>query len=312
MRSTEERFLMDELSDYALYKGTEKHESDPELRRIVARLKETELRHAGVWAGFLGIKDLDSVRVPASLKLKVLAYSVVRRFLGIAFVTKLLERHEREGLDDYRTLVEGKGFSRATMAKISGIIKDEEEHEATLLGQVQKHETVLEYTRSIVFGMNDGLVEILAVIAGVAMIATTGFVVALTGIIVGVSGTLSMAAGAYLSSKSGKVVEKSLKGGQQARTSPGKEAYYTGLFYFVGAIVATYPFLLGSAGYLGILESVVSVSVVLTLASVLIAIMSDTRIKTRVVEMLAISLGTALATAAIGFVVRTVFGIAIS
>jgi VIT1/CCC1 family predicted Fe2+/Mn2+ transporter len=308
----ENEFLKDELSDYALYDSTAKHESDPELRKLVLRLRETELKHAKVWGGLLGIKDVSKVQMPMAMRLKVWLYVLARRFMGIAFVTKLLERHEREGLEDYMALAKGQELGKATLAKIRGIIRDEKEHEQMLLLQTQKHEAVLDYTRSIVFGMNDGLVEILAVIAGVAMVATTGFVVALTGIIVGVSGTLSMAAGAYISSKSEKVVESSLRKEHAVNTRPAKEAYYTGIFYFIGALVATYPFFFGQMGYAGILESVVSVAAVLSVASALIAVMSDTSIRTRVLEMLAISLGTAFVTAVIGFVVRTVFGVAIS
>jgi VIT1/CCC1 family predicted Fe2+/Mn2+ transporter len=40
--------------------------------------------------------------------------------------------------------------------------------------------------------------------------------------------------------------------------------------------------------------------------------MSDTSIRRRVLEMLAISLGTAFVTALIGFAVRTVFGVVIT
>ena len=312
IRRIEEEFFRDELSDYALYESTERHERDPVLKRLVGRLKETELKHARFWGSFLGIKDITKVRMPLSIRAKVYLYVVVRRFLGIAFVTKLLERHESEGLNGYKMLEEGRGLSASTRARIRSIIKDEEEHEGALLKQTQKHELMLNYTRSIVFGINDGLVEVLAVVAGVAMVATTGLVVALTGIIVGISGTLSMAAGAYLSSKSERVVESSFRNRKISHTSPRREAYYTGAFYLIGALVATYPFILGATSYLGVAESVISVSIVLSMASVLIAIMSDTSIRRRVLEMLAISLGTAFVTALIGFAVRTVFGVVIT
>jgi VIT1/CCC1 family predicted Fe2+/Mn2+ transporter len=265
-----------------------------------------------VWASLLGIRRLDTSRLPLAMRVKVGLYVVVRRILGIPFVTKLLERHERDGLEDYRALVRGERLAPAAMEKMRYIIREEEVHESAMLLQTGKHAAVLDYTRSIVFGVNDGLVEILAVIAGVAMVATSGFVVALTGVIVGVSGTLSMAAGAYLSSKSERVVAKSLAKGNGGVTSPAREAYYTGIFYFVGALVATYPFMLGASGYAGILESVVSVGIVLSIASALIAIISDTGVKARILEMLAISLGTAFVTAAIGLLVRVVFGVTIS
>ncbi len=308
----EREFLEDELSDYMLYDSTARHESDRELKKLILKLRDTELRHAKFWASLLGISDISSIRVSAGLRLKVFLYVIVRKALGIAFVTKMLERNEKAGLEDYKNMVKGGGFSRSTLDKIERIVKEEEGHERILMQQTQKHEAVLNYTRSIVFGLNDGLVEILAVVAGLAMIATNAFTVAITGIIVGVSGTLSMAAGAYISSKSEKVVEESLDGMSMAKTRPSNEAYYTGIFYFIGALVATSPFILGSFSYLGTVEAVILVAIVLSAASALVAIISDTGIMKRILEMLVVSLGAAFATALIGFIVRTVFGVAIS
>ncbi len=311
-KSIEERFLQDEISDYRLYDAISKREKNKSLKKLVSRLRNTELKHARVWASFLGKKDLEKVKMPLSARIRLVTYPIIRMFLGIAFVTKLLERNESKGLEEYKELVEKGRLEKNRITKIKEIIKDEEEHERVLLKQTEKHEARLEYTKSIVFGMNDGLVEILAVIAGLAMVSTSSTIVAISGIIVGVSGTLSMAAGAYVSSKSEKVVEKSLDQSGGFDTKPSKEAYYTGLFYFMGALVATYPFILGSSGYIGILESVISVAIVLSIASTLIAIISDTSIKFRVLEMLAVSLGAAAVTSLIGFAVRIGLGIVIS
>ncbi len=307
----EKRFFQDEFSDFSLYDSIAKSESDKELKGLVIKLRDKEKKHTGIWASLLGIKEIDWANVPISLKIKVHTYLIVRKLLGIAFVTKLLEQHEQQGLEDYRDLVKGVKLGRSTREKILDIMADEEYHEKVLLEQTQKHEVMLKYIRSVIFGMNDGLVEILAVVVGIAMVATSSFVVALTGIIVGISGTLSMAAGAYLSSKSEMVVENSIRG-REAATKPAREAYYTGIFYFIGALAATYPFILGSAGYIGIAESVLSVIAVLSIVSAIIAVLSDTSIKRRVGEMLAISLGAAFITALIGFIIRVVFGIAIS
>lgn len=311
-RDIEERFLKDELSDYRLYKTIENGEKDRTLKKLVAKLSETELRHAGIWGSLLGEKRIEKVEIPFKAKLRLVTYPIVRKLLGIAFVTKLLERNEANGLAEYKELLAGKELGRAELDKVRDIIGDEEQHEKLLLEQTQRHEARLNYTKSIVFGMNDGLVEILAVIAGLAMVSTSSVIVAISGIIVGVSGTLSMAAGAYISSKSEKVVETSLNEGHATQTKPLKEAYYTGIFYFLGAIVATYPFILGAVGYIGVLESVVSVAIVLSIASTLIAVISDTSVKRRIMEMLTVSLGAAAVTAIIGLVVRMVFGIAIS
>ncbi len=311
-KKTEEHFLKDEISDYRLYRSIARSEKDEKLRSLVSRLRDTELKHAHIWASLLGRKGIDGVSIPIGAKLRLYTYPIIRKILGIAVVTKLLERNEANGLEEYRELVSKKILSKDEHARVEAIIRDEEEHERLLLRETEKHESRLNYTRSIVFGMNDGLVEILAVIAGLAMVATSSIIVAVSGIIVGISGTLSMAAGAYISSKSERVVEKSLEEKSNVNTKPSKEAYYTGIFYFIGALVATYPFILGASGYVGIFEAVVSVAIVLSIASTLIAIISDTNIRTRILEMLAISLGAAFVTALIGFIVRTVLGIVIS
>ncbi len=311
-KEIEERFLKDEISDFRLYESIENGEKDDKLRNLVAKLKKTERKHAGIWASLLGEHDIENVKLPFNSKLRLITYPLVRKIFGIAFVTKLLERNEANGLEEYKELVKSKKLGGSELQKVRSIISDEEHHEKLLLEETQKHEARLNYTRSIVFGMNDGLVEILAVIAGLAMVATSSIIVAISGIIVGISGTLSMAAGAYISSKSEKVVEKSLEEQPGVTTKPAKEAYYTGIFYFLGALVATYPFILGASGYVGIIESVISVAIVLSIASTMIAVISDTSIKTRIVEMLAVSLGAAAVTALIGFTVRTILGIAIS
>ncbi|MCL4371870.1 VIT1/CCC1 family protein [Candidatus Marsarchaeota archaeon] len=310
-REREFDFLKDEISDFTLYSSIYRSEKNPETKKLVRKLKDTELKHTKIWASILGVRA-GSVSLGALTRLKIWLYVLGRRLFGIAFVTKLLERNERLGLQEYKNAIKSVKFEESTMEKVREIIRDEEEHESMLLEETQKHEGRLNYTRSIIFGMNDGLVEILAVIAGLAMIATSSLIVALTGIIVGVSGTLSMAAGAYISSKSERVMQESLEETSTIYVLPTNEAYYTGIFYFAGALVATYPFILGFSGYAGIAISVVSVAIVLSIASSMIALISDTSIKRRVGEMLVLSLGTAFVTALIGFIVRVVFGIAIS
>ena len=309
-KNLEKRFFEAEMSDFNLYRLIAKHERSPELKKLVASLMNTEFRHAKIWAALSG-EDPKRYSMPINSKIKLYMYLVARKLMGIAFVTKLLERNEKKGLEEYNSIMK-EGISSKVRTKVSSIIKDEEKHEDMLLKETEKHEARLDYTRSIVFGMNDGLVEILAVVSGLAMIASSSFIVAITGIIVGISGTLSMAAGAYLSSKSEIVVDRSLEKKVKAPTKPIKDAYYTGAFYFFGALIATYPFILGSSGYLCIAESAISVIIILSIASMLIAVISDTGIKRRVLEMLAISLGTAFVTALIGFLIKVMLGIVIS
>jgi VIT1/CCC1 family predicted Fe2+/Mn2+ transporter len=63
--------------------------------------------------------------------------------------------------------------------------------------------------RDVIFGANDGLVSILAIVMGVYGAITESYFILLAGVAASVSGAISMGAGAYLSSKSDKeVIEK--------------------------------------------------------------------------------------------------------
>jgi VIT1/CCC1 family predicted Fe2+/Mn2+ transporter/rubrerythrin len=75
--------------------------------------------------------------------------------------------------------------------------------------------------RDVIFGANDGLVSILALVAGVYGAITESHVILVAGVAGAIAGAISMGAGAYLSSKSEKEVterERSRKGIRKGRT----------------------------------------------------------------------------------------------
>ena len=79
--------------------------------------------------------------------------------------------------------------------------------------------------RDVIFGANDGLVSILALVAGVYGAVTESHVILIAGVAGAVAGAISMGAGAYVSSKSEKEVtekESERKGTRRKRT-PEKE-----------------------------------------------------------------------------------------
>ena len=218
-----------------------------------------------------------------------------------------MERNERAGYINYKTALESKRFSKKEGSYLRRILKDEAGHESALVNMVVRYESALSSTQSVILGLNDGLVEILALVAGLATVATTSLIVVIIGLIAGISGTLSMSGGVYLSAKSESLVEDAMKG-KKKEVNAAKEAYYTGLYYFIGAIIVIIPFLAGLTGTVGILLSVLFVSISLTFASAIIAIISDTSIRRRALEMLVISLGAAVATILFSTFVKTYLG----
>lgn len=307
----EKGFLRDEILDCEVYSRLSKSESNVEVRHLLERLSDTERRHAAIWRELLG-ESGKGVRGPALMELRVLEMQILRRLLGIAFLVKFLERHENSGLINYESSLRGKHFNDSDWKRIGGILGDEEGHERALAGKAEKYRGDLDYIQSIIFGLNDGLVEILAVVAGLATVATTSFIVVILGMIAGISGTLSMAGGAYLSAKSEGLVKKGMEEkGKTSGPSPRKEAYYVGIWYFFGALLAVFPFLLGMQGIAGVLSSIILVCVALTLVSSVIAIISGTSARRRIFEMLAISLSAAFVTILFGIFAKLYFGVSV-
>ena len=87
--------------------------------------------------------------------------------------------------------------------------------------------------RDVIFGANDGLVSILALVAGVYGAMTESYPILIAGIAGAVAGAISMGAGAYLSSKSEKEVteKESERKGIRRRGTPEEEREKLVRFY---------------------------------------------------------------------------------
>ena len=302
-----EKFLETERMHAIMYSHLAKEEDHPKHKRFLNKLTAEEKKHEELLREILkdeGVKP----RRSHFLWLKLAFYRFISAIFGVPFGIAVIEREEDQTIKEYIAALSQIKEKRST-DKLKTIIKDEEAGEQELQDNLNDYSEHFDYIKSIVFGLNDGLVEILAVVAGLAVVATSPFVVVIGGIIVGISGTLSMAGGAYLSSKSYNLVEEEKKG-TSTTNSPFKDAAYTGIFYFLGSLSSVVPFAAGLSGFAGILAAIIIVSIVLVLASAVIGIVSKTSIKRRSLEMLTISLGAAFVTIILGIILRS-YGIAI-
>ncbi|MGC8676210.1 MAG: VIT1/CCC1 transporter family protein, partial [Candidatus Micrarchaeia archaeon] len=215
-------FLKGELLDFATYSALLAGERDAAFRKILKELAATENRHADIWAKVAGI-DRHSRHVS---RLHVLLMLLVRRLMGLAFTVKLLELNEVRGARQYSNALAGIKGNTLLKSQVKAVLKDELGHERMLQNMIEAQETELQYIKSIIFGLNDGLVEIVAIVVGLAVVAKSGAIVALAGTIAGISGTLSMSGGAYLSAKADKLVNARYG----SSTTPAREAYFTGIY----------------------------------------------------------------------------------
>lgn len=281
------------------------HMEDGPVRKTLSRLAALEKKHALMWKGIVGDMEPHEEKRKSALVSIMLA---LRRVLGIALVIKLLERRElvlQEIVTRPDVLATCTPKERRT---IMGVMRDREKNEDALQATLVEHNPVLTNIRDVIFGMNDGLVELVAATAGLGVVLQSPVLIFVGGLIVAISGTLSMAAGAYLSTEYERsVIAKKARG----RATPKKSAAYVGFSYLLGTVFPLLPFALGFGGFEGVGLSIAVTMAALAFVSALISIVSDTRILRRIGISIAVSMGSAAATIALGLFARLVLHLAI-
>ena len=194
-----ERILNRECAHFNTYSKLYAVEDDPNKRALLKKLLTIEKRHIELWCRMSG------KRVSANKNgLFISSFLVAaHRLFGDKITYKLIPLYENLGLSDFFKAIDV--TPREKMDLLVRIILDEIYNERSIVNGGSEI-SFISHIRDIIFGMNDGLVEILGTAAGLVGIYHNNYITAIAGVIVAVSGTLSMAVGAYLSSKSEKDV----------------------------------------------------------------------------------------------------------
>lgn len=196
------RMWEDELAGAALYRSLA--EADAQRRGIFLALAESEEHHAEHWATVLaeaGVGPLPPPRTP--LRVRALGW-LAQRF-GARVALPFVLRLETSGADRYDSVPEApasmasaeRAHGRVVAALAggrtgTGIARGEGRHRAGAGGAL----------RASVFGLNDGLVSNLSLVAGVAGGTGNARLVLLAGVAGLLAGSFSMAAGEWVSVRS--------------------------------------------------------------------------------------------------------------
>ncbi len=193
-------FYRDEVKDAAVYSSLGSKEPPGDRGRFLKQLGEMESTHADFWKEFLQMRGVTGLnyRYP-SYKRKFFLF--LRRIIGLPMVIRLFERGEETIIREYSIFLSAQVIDENERAKLHSIVTDEILHEEYFATQLSGMSSRLESIRDVFYGMSDGLVEVLAAVAGLVPIVKTPILVAAGGLVVGISGTLSMAIGAYMSTK---------------------------------------------------------------------------------------------------------------
>ena len=202
-----------------LYRRLAHHLPEGEPRHALSEMSRHEVRHADQWR--LRIEELGGSAPHLRLGLRVRVLPLIERFAGLPSVIGLIEAGEsRERLGYLRQAQELP--DAGSRAIVRALLPDEWWHKdaAAQLRGVGRGDApaqrtrihVGEFTRDLIFGLNDGLASNFSLIAGVSGAGAPRTVVVLAGVAGLLAGAFSMATGAYLSHKSHReVVDKEVR-----------------------------------------------------------------------------------------------------
>ncbi len=207
-------YWRDEMEAAQTYERLAAAAEDERVRGLLREMRDVERRHAERWQARLSELGGTLPPPPSGRKARWLAWRA--RLGGRERVYRQLEEAEQAAQAGYSA-----GLADPASAAIAATARAEESQHATALRAMRRAEPQgVEGIRSrerwhrggggsvreLIFGINDGLVSTLSLVSGVAGAAPGRQVILLAGVAGLLAGAISMAAGAYISTKSEREV----------------------------------------------------------------------------------------------------------
>ncbi len=275
-----------EFTDYTLYnKLSETVDSGSAFSASLKHLAETEFRHYEFWRKYVPDEK------PKLSNGKVRWVLFLRRVLGLTFATRYLDRHESNVVKEYGSMAAL--IPPEDKADFEAMVADERDHEKALAQKVES--SAIHYISFVVLGLADALVEITGIHAGSLGIYQRTEIAGLAGIIAGAAASLAMASAAYAQAKQG------------FQGSAKLSAVYTGVSYFVTAILLAAPYFFTGSMVVALASSLGMAVVILALTTYYSTVISTKPFIRDFVEILAILFAVAVALYAFGYVVHVYF-----
>lgn len=279
----------DELTDYIIYQrlAQSRLERNPKTREVFLRLAGMEKTHYDFWQKFCPDQTIKPSRIAIFFVL------LMRQILGAAFIVKYLERRERDTVAKYQGLAQL--IPAEDMAFFNQMIADEQQHEYDFAEQVQG--SYVKYISFVVLGLADALVEIAGIHAGSLGIYKSTEITGLAGIIAGAAASIAMASAAYAQAKQG------------FQGSATLSAAYTGISYFVSAVLLATPYFFTENMALAIASSLIVGVLIIGFVSYYNAVISNQRFAKNFGELTGIMFAATIALYVFGTVIQILTGI---
>ncbi len=283
--------MSDEYSDYALYDRLSKTvDSVSPFAAALQQLSATEHKHYEFWKKYVPDEE------PRVATAKVYWVLLLRRIFGLTFASRYLDRHEAKVVEEYKSLANL--IPGADRQAFDEMVADEEDHEKAFAQKIES--SAITYISFVVLGLADALVEITGIHAGSLGIYARTEIAGLAGVIAGAAASLAMASAAFVQAKQG------FKG--SARLS----ATYTGVSYFITAVILAAPYFLTANMISALSASLFLAVVILALTTYYSTVISEKPFLRDFAEILGIMFAVTIILYAFGYFVRVETGITVS
>lgn len=213
--------MSDEFNDYTLYDRLSRTVAKgSSYAEALGHLSATEHKHYEFWRRYVPDEE------PKLATAKLYWILFLRRAFGLTFATRYLDRHESKVVGEYEGLASH--IPEADRHAFDEMVDDEKQHEKEFEKRVES--SAVQYISFIILGLADALVEISGIHAGSLGLYNRTEIAGLAGIVAGGAASIAMASAAFAQAKQG------------FSGSPRIAALYTGVSYFVCAILLATPY----------------------------------------------------------------------
>ncbi|HBD93953.1 MAG: rubrerythrin family protein [Spirochaetes bacterium GWF1_31_7] len=274
-----------EIEGYHIYNVLSRIVKNKENAEILKDIAQNEREHYHTLRKYSGLDVKPS-------KIRIFIYIILARVLGLTFALKLMERGEHAAPVTYASV-------ESEVLEVKHILMEEDTHEARLINMI--NEERLNYVGSIVLGLSDALVELTGALAGFTFAIQNTRTIAMIGLITGIAATLSMAGSEFLS--------QSNESEEDSNVNPVKSSIYTGVAYVVTVAMLVLPYFVFRNPFISLFIMLCIVLLIILAFTFYISVAKDRPFFSRFFQMASISLGVAVISFGIGYVMRTFFGL---
>ncbi len=273
---------INELTESIIYYKLANISKDPKNKKTLSIISMQEKKHHDIW------KSYTNVEVKPN-NFRISFFVMIVKIFWLSFGIKLMEKWEVYAQQSYSKL----GGLVPELVKIQ---KDEEGHEKKLIDML--NDKWLFYMWSIVLWLNDALVELTGVLAWLTLGLQNTNLIAVVGLITGISASFSMWASEYLSTKAEWNDSKALT-----------SSLYTRSAYFITVVFLILPYIFIKNPFIALLVTMLVALIIIALFNRYVSIAQNHNFRRKFLEMAMISMGVAIISFGIGFVIRSVFGL---